>query len=389
CLRLLAGVTLPAEHNSGTRPSMWKFATASLATIDKANTARVQLFPAGWFGPANGSQRWYLDAALAQTLIAAAASKVNAYLFDYEHQSLNAPDASGPVPAAGWFSTLVWVDGEGLYADVQWTARAAALIAADEYRYVSPTFGYDEQGCVRELINAALTNMPVLDGMRPVAAASLMFFDNGEKPMNENLRLALCAIFGLGDKGDENAILAAIAALQTGEMKTANCSSISAMIEAHKALLLQKDQAIQDGQTEIAALSVAAGNNKPDPTKYVPVAVVDDLRTKLAALSTQFQGDRVDKLLTAALSDGRVYQGADEDNLRELGKTDFALLEKMVAARQPVAALSRMQSQGLNLDDKGNATLSGDAMAICSQFAGLDEKAFAGELAKELNHGAD
>ncbi|SQA96724.1 Uncharacterised protein [Cedecea neteri] len=25
---------------------MWKFATASLATIDKANTARVQLFPA-------------------------------------------------------------------------------------------------------------------------------------------------------------------------------------------------------------------------------------------------------------------------------------------------------------------------------------------------------
>ncbi|SQA96725.1 Mu-like prophage I protein [Cedecea neteri] len=322
-------------------------------------------------------------------MIEAAASKVNAYLFDYEHQSLNAPGASGPVPAAGWFSNLVWVDGEGLYADVQWTARAAALIAADEYRYVSPTFGYDEQGMVRELINAALTNMPVLDGMRPVAAASLMFFDNGEKPMNENLRLALCAIFGLGDKGDENAILAAIAALRDGEMKATNCASLSAMIEAHKALLLQKDQSIQDGQTQIAALSVAAGNHKPDPTKYVPVAVVDDLRTKLAALSTQFQGDRVDKLLTAALSDGRVFRGADEDNLRELGQTDFALLEKMVAARQPVAALSRLQSQGLNLDDKGNATLSGDAVAICSQFAGLDEKAFAGELAKEMGHGAD
>ncbi|SQC93418.1 Mu-like prophage I protein [Cedecea neteri] len=66
------------------------------------------------------------------------------------------------------------------------------LSRLDEYRYVSPTFGYDEQGMVRELINAALTNMPVLDGMRPVAAASLMFFDNGEKPMNE--KPAPCAL---------------------------------------------------------------------------------------------------------------------------------------------------------------------------------------------------
>lgn len=367
---------------------MWKLATASLSTINRDDTARIQLFPAGWFGPADGSQRWYLDAALAQKLIDAAASRANDYLFDYEHQSLSAPNASGPVPASGWFKVLTWVEGEGLFADVRWTRRAASLIQDDEIRYVSPTFRYDEQGNVRELVNAALTNMPVLDGMRPVAAASLMFFDNGEKPMNENLRLALCAILGLSDKGDENAILAAIEALQNGEMKTANCSSISAMIDAHKALLQQKDQSIQDAQTQIATLSVA-GNNKPDPTKYVPVAVVDDLRTQLATLSTQLQGDRVDKLMTAALSDGRVMAGADEEHLRELGNKDFALLEKMVAARQPVAALSRMQSQGLNLDDKGNATLSGDALAICGQFADLDEKTFAGELAKELGHGTD
>lgn len=368
---------------------MWKFATASLGTLDKTNTARVQLFPAGWFGPDDGSQRWYLDAALAQKLIDVASRRVNDYLFDYEHQSLSAPTSSGPVPASGWFKALNWVEGEGLFADVRWTARAASMIQADEIRYVSPTFRYDGQGNVRELVNAALTNMPVLDGMRPVAATSLMFFNNGEKPMNENLRLALCAILGLGDKSDESAIQSAIEALQNGELKTANCASISALIDAHKAALQKKDQSIQAGKTQIATLSAAAQSGTPDPTQFAPVTVVNDLLKKLAALSTQYQGDRVDQLMTAALSDGRVILGADEANLRELGKKDFSLLEKMIAARQPVAALTRLQTQGLNLDDKGVATLSGDALAICSQFADLDEKEFAGDLAKELGHGAD
>lgn len=348
---------------------MWKLATASLSGINMDNTARIQLFPAGWFGAPDGGQRWFMDAALAQHLIDAAASRRNDYLFDYEHQSLNAPRASGPVPAAGWFSALTWVEGEGLFADVTWTARAAALIQAGEYRYVSPTFRYDEQGNVRELVNAALTNMPVLDGMRQVAA-SLLFFDNGETPMNENLRLALCAIMGLDNKADENAILASIETLQKEQLKQANCSSIGALIEAHKAQLTAKDQAIQESQTRIAALSTPQPGT-PDPEKFVPVAVVNELRTELATLSSQIQGDKVDTLLTAALSDGRVLKGADEENLRELGKSNFALMEKMIGSRQPIRALSQLQTDGINVDTRSGEdapTLDAQQLAICGQF---------------------
>ena len=187
--------------------------------------------------------------------------------------------------------------------------------------------------------------------------------------MNENLRLVLCAIMGLKQEADEAAIQTALEDLQNNQLREANCSSIGALIDAHKAQLTAKDQAIQEGQTKIAALS-AAQTGAPDPTKFVPVAVVDDLRNELASLSSQIQGDKVETLLTAALSDGRVMKGADEDNLRELGKSNYALMEKMISTRKPIKALSQLQSDGMTFEgDRDNSVeLTAEQLAICSQF---------------------
>jgi phage I-like protein len=61
---------------------------------------------------------------------------------------------------------------KGIFADVEWTDKAAASIAAKEYRYISAVFSYDTKGYVRKIFHAALTNYPALDGMDEVLAAA-------------------------------------------------------------------------------------------------------------------------------------------------------------------------------------------------------------------------
>ncbi len=100
-------------------------------------------------------------------------TRADDFVIDYEHQTIQASKNGQPAPAAGWFKRLEWREGQGLFAvDVRWTARAAAMIVAREYRYISPVFGFDPTtGEVQSLQSAAITNNPALDGLTDIAAA--------------------------------------------------------------------------------------------------------------------------------------------------------------------------------------------------------------------------
>lgn len=97
--------------------------------------------------------------------------------FDFNHGTSNA-DSSDAGKAAGWFKELeLRADGTELWARAGWTEAAAAMIEAQEYRYISPTFHYafkpsegDRRGqnVGTTLTAAALTNTPVLD-MAPLS----------------------------------------------------------------------------------------------------------------------------------------------------------------------------------------------------------------------------
>lgn len=66
---------------------------------------------------------------------------------DYEHQNDKRPVQGGQVPAAGWIKELK-ADEAGLWGRVEWTTQASELINAKAYRYLSPSFMFEQVGKV-------------------------------------------------------------------------------------------------------------------------------------------------------------------------------------------------------------------------------------------------
>ncbi|HBC7419275.1 TPA: phage protease [Serratia marcescens] len=339
------------------------------------------LFPAGEFRAIDGRpaecKSWVMNAALAQQLIAQAKARNVDYVTDYEHQTLRAKENGQPAPASGWFHDLEWREGVGLFAvNVTWTAAAAAMIAGQEYRYISPVFTYDKHGNVTGLLHAALTNTPALDDMEAVllaAASLLMGVSTEETPMDDLLeRLQWLLNLPVGaNAADVIAQLDKIKS-QLGE------AAAGFSLEAH---LLQSASSITALSQRIDALSKQAPT--VDLSQYVPVSVlnetVDDLRGQIAALSSQQQGDELETLITAALSDGRIVGKGMESWLRDLGKTNPAAAKSYLDTAKPIAALTQMQTTVTTVrrepdSEDTPSNLDADVLAVCSQFSsfGID-----------------
>lgn len=96
----------------------------------------------------------------------ALAEKLNAgdeVLFDTDHQSARAGEDRN-TRAAGWFSKFFVDPVKGLFGKLKLTKWGKELISGREYRYVSPTFGLDENGRPVDLYSIAATNKPAFAG---------------------------------------------------------------------------------------------------------------------------------------------------------------------------------------------------------------------------------
>ncbi|ATN93634.1 hypothetical protein VW6B_30 [Pseudomonas phage VW-6B] len=336
-------------------------AVASLAFALNPSGNTIQLFPAGEFRANDGRPaecaNWVLTESLARQVIAHLSSRQNKIVIDYEHQTLRTESNGQPAPAAGWWkgTDTVWTDAGMFAQNVEWTEAARKMIAGGEYRYISPVFAYDKKtGAVLQVLNAALTNNPALDGMNQVAlaAASRLIVQastqhSPEKTMNEELLKLLRKLLGLADDATEADVLAALQQA-AGAMPKENDgdtdpASLSTLLKMFTALTTKA----KDDGDKIAALTVAATANKGtvDPTKYVPIAVVTDLTTQLAALTARVDGGDLDGLITAALSSGKLLPTM-ETWARDMGKKDLAALRGYLDAAAPIAALTTLQNGG-------------------------------------------
>jgi phage I-like protein len=337
----------------------------------------LQLLPAGSFKARDGrpfdAPGWFIDGALAQRLIAAADARRNQYVLDYDHQTLLAKKNGQPAPAAGWFKKLEWRDGVGLFAvDVDWTERAAAMIAAKEYRFISPVIGYDKAtGAVTSLYMAAITNNPAIDGMSEVllAAAALHFSLSQPTPLSEEVSMnieelleQLRWMLNLPVGAPAEDVQAHLQKLIDQIKKDEPAATAAASFDLAGHLTQRREQ--------IVSLSAAT----PDPAKFVPVETMTALQGQVAALSSELNEGRVDKAVKDALAGGKLLP-AQEPWAREFGKKDFAALSAYLESAPPIAILSGMQSGKVDLQSDGTAALTANQKDLC-RMMGVSEEDF-------------
>ncbi len=364
---------------------------ATIATLAVAACSSIlstgnelQLLPAGQFSARDGrpadAPGWNINAALAQVLIDAAAARATPYVIDYEHQTLLAKKTGNPAPAAGWFSTLEWRDGVGLFAvDVTWNDRAKAMIASGEYKFASPVIGYDKgTGAVTALYMAAITNDPAIDGMDEVllAAASLHFTLPTPTPLSQETTM------------DENALenLRWMLNLPVGSTPADIAAQLQKLIDLVKqdptataAASFDLPGLIAAQRTAIASLTSA----QPDPAKYVPIETMLAMQAQFSALSSESTAGRLDTLVKGALSAGKLLP-VQEKWAREYGAKDFAGLSAFIENAAPIAALSGMQTSGKPpVAATSAAGLTENQVALCAAM-GVTQEEFAATLQSEL-----
>ena len=139
--------------------------------------------------------------------------------------------------------------------------------------------------------------------------------------------------------------------------------------ESALAALKQLQDDKQASDQALAALKATPPTVTVDPAQYVPIAVVTELQTQVAALSAKVQAGGLDQLIDDAKKDGRLLP-AMEPWARELGQSNIAALKSFLDAAKPVAALKGMQAgdetpppekgaHGLTADELEAATLTG------------------------------
>ena len=349
--------------NASTTFSSFIAARVSPETAGGPAPGRIQLFPAGEFSARDGrpgtlkgvkAKAWTLTFDDAAAVIARWRQRETPLVVDYEHQTINAAENGKPAPAAGWIESLE-AGPDGLYATVKWTDAARAFIQADEYRYISPVFSFDpETGAVLELKSAALTHYHALDGMDAVTARA-----EDDPPLKKETLEALRHFFGLAADADEDAALAAL-------------------------------KAQGDGQT-LTAMLTAAKEAIPDPSKYVPAAILTAAQEKNAALAAkveELEGESTLAALTAeidaALADGRLPK-ACEAWAKATAKTNPEAIKGYIASAVPVAALTSTQTGGTPPAGAPHTAALTDEEKYAAKAAGISETDFLAAKAKEFN----
>ncbi|MFQ2524642.1 phage protease [Aeromonas caviae] len=343
-----------------------------------------QLLPVGPFKARDGRPfdvpggHWQLDKSIATTLINRAKALGQDILIDYDHQTLKVDQNGQPAPAAGWYNgdEIEWREGLGLFIKPRWTERAAALVAAKEYRFLSAVFPYDIQGRPLELRMTAITNDPGVVGMQALAALSAQPTQTGplatpaqaaqkEKTMNEHL-IALLGKLGIQLGADGQL---------TAEQGTAALAAFDSL-QASAKKALELEAALSAEKASLAALKAQPGG-QVDLAQFVPVATYNALVTQVATLTAQVDTTDATTLIKEARTAGKVVAAEEEYLTAYAAQKGVAALKALLEPRPAIAALTASQTATVTLPEKkGEAVLSAEDKYAADQL-GISHEDFA------------
>nr|WP_250636818.1 phage protease [Pseudomonas aeruginosa] len=155
----------------------------------------------------------------------------------------------------------------------------------------------------------------------------------------DELLKAIIAALSLKEGATEAEAIAALTAL-----KPALDAQAASLATLRETLGLAKDASVEQIAAATSQLKKADPSQKPDPAKFVPLEAVTDLQEQIAALTARLNGGELDRLVGAALQDGRLLPSL-EQWARDLGGKDIGQLKAYLDKAAPIAALTRLQGR--------------------------------------------
>lgn len=233
------------------------------------------------------------------------------------------PERTGKTEAAGWITALD-VQGDELWATVEWNSLGKELVADRRYLYLSPTYRHnyeDEEGRAHgtALVGVALTNRPFLS----MATVSLsqhtadVFAVEDEGSDSRPAMKTLLAKLGLPEDATEEQAVTALAELSVKASPPPTEKTLDQLASEQGAIVLSQDD-FRKLQTDAASGAAAAA---------------------------ELHKTRFDSAWATALSQGKVTP-AEEEGQRTLYAAAPEATLTALAARPVVVNLERHSAQG-------------------------------------------
>lgn len=346
---------------------MKDFAQSTYLSTYAPNGQWVHIMPAGQWRGYDGRGPYRLSNPAA--VIAKSLRPKTDLVIDRDHVRFFNPTVE--VKAAGWMKKMEVRDGE-IWAYVEWVETAKQELEKKEYRYFSPEYEVDPE--TREIIRitgGTLTNTPnfELDAVASAQNPQTEPTIHKETKMDEHLK-KLAKKLGLPETASTEDIEKACAArFDAAAALEAQVASVT------KVLSVEKIDDVEKAIKEIRE-AASAETGKPDPEKYVPMNVHEEMASQLKELQDGYTGDKAMAAVEAAMAAGKITP-AQKEWATEYATQNLAAFNKFIDGAPAVVSKNAQVASG---KPSGDGALTESEAEVASQL-GMSESDFLGKAA--------